>query len=169
MSEEETKNPVVQVAHIARGDDEQKVYTLSTGYKARILPVSASLIDQVTAQIKDPEVPMWFNEDKGRDEPNPSDTAYLKAMEEAAHSRGVAALDAMIMFGIELVDPIPEDDMWLKKLRKLGVEIDPEDDLDREFAFKKYIATSAEDLSILSEKSGMGEEAVTEAERQFRR
>lgn len=38
--------------------------TLPTGKKARIVPVSASLISEVTGSIKDPEVPVLYLKDK---------------------------------------------------------------------------------------------------------
>ncbi len=51
---------------------------LSSGYWVRIRPVSAHLIDGAQAQVKDPEVPVVFIEDKGRSEENPNDPALKK-------------------------------------------------------------------------------------------
>ena len=169
MSEKE-KHPVVEVAHVVNEDKTSDgTITLSTGYKARLLPVSASLIDQVTAKVKDPDVPMWLNEEKGREEPNPADPTYLKGLDDAARNRGIAAMDALVMFGVDLVDPIPEDTLWMKKLRFLGIKVDAEDPFEVEFYFKKYIAVSAEDITRVTERSGMSAEEVADAERSFRR
>lgn len=164
------KHPVVEVAHVvneaAKGDG---TVVLSTGFRARIVPVSASLIDQVTAKIKDPDVPMWKNEEKGREEPNPADPAYLKALDDAARERGIAAMDALIMFGVDLVDDIPGDSLWVKKLKFLGIDVDTDDPFEVEFYFKKYVAVSAEDVQLVTSRSGMTAGDVEAAERSFRR
>lgn len=152
--------------------DESKIRTLSTGIRAKIVPVSASLIDEVTANVKDPKVPTWHNEEKGRDEPNPNDPGYQEALQEAQRERGVAAMDAMIMFGVELVDPMPEDDKWVRKLKFVGVDIsdiDLDDEIAREFFYKKHIVVGATDLKALTEASGISEEDIAEAERTFQR
>jgi hypothetical protein len=169
-NEQKEKHPVVEVAHVVNEDsDNDGIVKLSTGYEARILPVSASLIDQVTARVKDPLVPMWMNDQKGREEPNPADPVYIQAMDDAARERGIAAMDALIMFGVELVEPIPEDTLWIKKLQYLGIEVDVEDTFEVEFYFKKYVAVSAEDVTLVTRRSGMSAEEVAEAERSFRR
>jgi hypothetical protein len=169
MSKETEKHPVVQVAHaVDTGSDEDDIVILSTGAKARIRSVSASLVDQVSARIKDPEIPMWFNDKKDREEPNPSDPIYLRALDDVARERGLAAMDALIMFGVDLVDPMPEDELWIKKLKLVGIEVDAEDELEKEFIYKKYIAVGADDVTLVTEKSGMSAESVAEADRTFR-
>ena len=56
--------------------------TLSTGVKARLKPVSQSIIQDAVALCKEPRVPMWANPDKdGREEPNPLHPDYLEAVE----------------------------------------------------------------------------------------
>jgi hypothetical protein len=177
MSDErKEKHPVVEVAHeVNAPEDTGGVTTLSTGYLAKIVPVSASLIDQVTSKVKDPEVPMWMNEEKGREEPNPADPAYLTALDEAAKDRGLAAMDALIMFGVELEEEQPENlegpdgKQWLKKLKFLGIDVDTDDPFELEFFFKKYVAVSAEDVNLVTSRSGMSAADVEAAERSFRR
>jgi len=169
MNKKEEKHPVVEVAHAVKDEKrDDGVVELSTGYKARIVAVSASLIDQVTSRIKDPDPPMWMNDSKGREEPNPADPKYLKELEEAGRQRGLAAMDALIMFGVELEDPIPSDDTWIRKLGILGITVDAEDPFEVEFYFKKYIAVSAEDVNMVTRRSGMTAEEVADAERSFR-
>lgn len=169
MAKNEDLSPAIAVARDrANGSDPDEIVYLSTGIRARIIPVSASLIDQVTSMVKDTEVPMWFDEDKGRSEPNPNDPAYLAAKVAEEHQRGVAAIDAMILFGVELVDGLPEDDTWIKKLKYLGIEVDADDPFEREFAYKKYVAVSSDDLVQLGKSSGIRQEDVTRAAKSFR-
>ena len=165
--DKETTDAVVNVAR-ERTDAEQPEIILESGVKVRVHSVAASLIDQVTAQIKDPEPPTWYNEEKGRDETNPNDPMYLRQVQEADRKRGIAAMDAIVMFGFDLVDGVPEDSLWVKKLNILGINIDAEDPVELEFAYKKYIAISPEDINLVTSKSGISQEALQEAERSFR-
>ncbi len=170
MSKEAMKEPVVMVAEKRAGEREDKVGKLSTGIRAKLSPVSASLIDEVTAKVKDPPVPTWYNEEKGRDEPNPGDPAYIEALSDAERERGKAAMDALVMFGVNLVDGVPEDDGWLAKLQFLGVVEDRElSAMEREFVYKKYIAVSAADVGKITELSGISSEELQEAEATFQR
>lgn len=157
----------------ARSKD--RVVTLSTGVRARVLPVSATLIDKAQSKVKDPEPPMFYIEEKGVSEPNYSDPRYISAKNRADVERVVAAMDAMILFGVELVDGLPENDSWKSKLRlmeKMGSidisDLDLDDDLEAEFAYKRYVATSMQDVALISAMSGIGEEDVAQAESIFR-
>lgn len=171
---EVTKSPAVQVKK-DRNRPETSEVVLSTGYRARVSPVSASLIDDVTSLIKDPDVPIYHNEDKDRDEPNPGDPTYIRALADADKKRGNAAMDALILFGVELLDPLPKDGKWLKKLlylQKRGTLslalYNLEDPDDVEFLFKRYIAVSADDIITVSKLSGIRGEDLKLAENSFR-
>ena len=147
MSEE---NPVVEVARERRqqgeGDD---ILTLSTGVRVRVRPVSASLIAEAQGRIKYPDPPMFWIESKGREEPNPDDPHYKRQCEEVDQMRGQAALDAFAMFGLELVDGLPEDDAWIRKLKILGIEFDEDDSVACEFHYKKHVAVATPDLETV--------------------
>jgi len=165
---------VTDVAKERGGQVDQPV-TLSTGVRAYVRPVAASLIDEVTARIRDPDVPTWHNPDKDRDEPNPNDPAYLRGLEDANRQRGIAAIDALVMFGVDLVDGLPEDDSWLAKLRYLEKRghldlssYDMDDQTDLEFLFKRFVAVASPDIALISMRSGVQGEAVAQAARSFR-
>ena len=165
-------SPVVDRQNDLRHQDD--VIVLSTGYTARIIPVGASLVDEVVAYIAAPKVPMFFNEDKGREEENPTDPAYVEAVAKAERERAIAVIDTLIMFGLELEEPPPADGAWLKKLCFLekrgqldlsGYDLD--DEFDREFLFKKYIATGTADLMDIGRKAGLTQEAISQAAQNF--
>lgn len=151
--------------------------TLSTGIRARIKGVPPAIIDDATTGLKDPKIPTTFDEEKGREVENPFDPEYLSAKEEVERQRGVAAMDVMIMFGVDLVDPIPDDDTWLSKLRFLArrktIPFDEtlynlEDPVEREFIFKRYVAVAGADLALISERSGIvNQGALQQAENTF--
>jgi len=162
------KNPAVQAAREEKnGVGPDGILTLSTGVKARLVPVAASLIQTVQNKIKAPPVPTWRNEDKGRDEPNPNDPIYLEKKKEVEEERGMAVIDALIMFGVELVDGLPEDKLWIRKLKVVGIEIDEADEFDVDFAYKKYICVSSEDLMKITQLAGVTSEAVSKRVESF--
>jgi len=48
--------------------------------RARVVPVSQAIIQDSMALIPEPRVPMWYNPEKEREEPNPADPDYLDAL-----------------------------------------------------------------------------------------
>jgi len=140
---QEGKSPAVDVAKERRDRDEAAV--LSTGVKARFVPVAASLISD-----------------------------YLKLMREVKEKRDKVSMDTMILFGIELLDEIPEDGAWINKLRymeKLGhlnlESYDLTDPIEREFLYKRYIAVSSDDLIEILKRSGISEDDIAQAMKTF--
>lgn len=168
-------SPAVDAAKsISNRDGNDNVLTLPSGDRIKIIPVSATLIDEVVSRVDDPEVPIFHNPDKDRDEPNPNDPKYLRDVAAAERKRGIAAMDAMVMFGIDLIDGVPPKDQWLKKLKvmeKMGhvnlSAYDMDDPIDREFLYKRYILSDANLLNMIGRASGVAAEDVQRAERSF--
>jgi len=77
-------------------------------------------------------------------------------------------MDAMIMFGFELVDGVPEGDGWIKQLKLLSIDVsDSDDEVEREFLYKKFVVVTPEDLKLVTDISGLSAEAIREAEASF--
>lgn len=168
-----TKKAAIEVSKERRDGSGQESVELPYGVTAKIVPVPPQLIEEVTSKIKDPEVPIWHNEDKGRDEPNPNDPDYLKALDEANTLRGIASVDAFALFGIDL-EAMPEDDKWLRKLlfmEKRGLidlsDYDLDDPDELEFVYKRYVALNGNVLNVIVKASGVSEEEVQAAEASF--
>jgi len=161
-----------QVAGGASGE-----HTLSTGVAVRLTPVSMTLIAEAQATVPEPPVPMWHNEDKDKDEPNPDHPDYLKAVAKADEDRNRASLDALVMFGVDLVDGVPEDSEWIPKLKfskKMGfvsVDLDSFDltnKIELEYLYKRYVALATPDMvSVMKYCAGVGEEEVSTAAANF--
>lgn len=154
-----------------QGDD---VVTLSTGVRVRLHPVSSSLIEDLKSVIPFPEVPVVHIEEKDRDEENPNDPVYLAKVDETNRKRGEAALAGLLEFGVELLDGLPEDDTWLRKLQRLAKKnlldltgFDPKDDFDKEFLYKRYVAVAGDDLRILAPLHGLNPMGVAKARATF--
>ena len=144
------------------------------GLSIRIEPVPINLLDDVTSRIKDPKPPMVFIKDKDRDEPNPDDPDYLSALEDADNVRNRAAMDAMVLFGIDLIDGLPENESWIKKLKYLErldrldlSNYDLKDELDKEFLYKRYIIADAEVIRLITEASGVSPKEIESLEKSF--
>lgn len=164
----------VKVAKDRAAGNHAGIVTLRNDVRVKLVPVSTALLDEVTSRIEQPEVPVWHNEAKGRDEPNPDDPRYVRAMEEYNRQRGLAVMDALCMFGVELIDGLPEDEGWLKKLRFMekrksisldGYDLD--DPLDVEFLYKRYIAVDNEVINMITSMSTISEEDVEQAVNSF--
>jgi len=149
------------------------VMVSSRGIKIHISPVSPIVINKVRQAIKKPKVPVYHNEDTGRDEENPNHPDYLEAIAEYNDKIGMAMLDTAAVFGIELVDPMPAPETWVKKIKymiKQGLledEYDFDDTDDLEFLFIRYFAVSTDELMI-AVRGVIPEEAVEQHRESFR-
>ena len=168
------KSAVLATAKSNHGSEEDTVFDLPYGVKGRVVAVSARLIDDVLRRIKDPEVPVVFIEDKGREEPNYSDPTYLRAMRDAEAERNAAGMDAMLMFGLQIVGELTTDG-WLTNLKmmdKMGrVDLsvyDLNDPMELEYVYKRYIASTAEVFDKIGKVSGISPEEVAKAEATFK-
>jgi hypothetical protein len=162
MSSDQNSNPALDVVKRNTRDEAGKEITLSTGIRAILTPVASSLIIEAQSEIEDPIVPMQEIEGKPGKYENPHDPDYLKAKKKAEKARVEAGIDTMIIMGVELVDGLPENDGWIKKLKYLEKRgrislkgYDLKDELDREFLYKRHIAMSSDDWMLLNEISGI--------------
>ncbi len=154
--------------------DSEDVVTLSRGIRMKVVPIPPGLLEDILSSIEEPEVPMWYNPDKERDEPNPMDPGYLRAKKQVDREQTVATMDTIALFGMELVDGLPDDDSWVRKLQFLEKrgrvnldDYDLDDELDREFLYKRYIALGAKDFELVQRKvMGLSEEEIELARKQ---
>lgn len=159
---------------IARGQGEEDVFTLSTGVRVRLHPVSSSLVEEMRTSVPMPEVPVVYIEAKDREEENPNDPKYIEDVQSAELRRNDAMFDALCMFGVELEDGLPEDGLWLRKLRLLEKRgrldlsgFDLNDDFDLEFVYKRYVAVAGADLQVIGGLHGFRPMEVARARALF--
>lgn len=170
-----SSDPVAQaVTKVAKDQATDDILTLRSGVRIKLIPVPASLIDAVTSKIKEPEIPIVTLDD-GRDTANPVDPIYIKEMDEVRRLRGLAAIDAMAIFGVELVDGLPPDSEWLNKLMQMesmgmldiSEKYDLNDPLMKELVYKKFVGVTTDVITKVTEISGISPEEVAEAEESF--
>ena len=111
------KPAAVQVANERKQDEEKGARTVERfGVRARLIPVPEGILEDAERRIEDPPVPIIKDDEQGTEYENPSDPQYLRELGEADAKRGIAAIEAMCLFGVQLFDGLPEDDTWRKKL-----------------------------------------------------
>jgi hypothetical protein len=157
----DNQNPALKAVKKNRVLSGEEV-VLSTGIRAKLTAVSSSSIIEAQAEIVDPPVPMVKIDGKAGEFENPNDPDWIEAKRKIQMERVQAGIDTLIIMGVELVDGLPEDNGWLKKLQYLErrgrislKSYDLEDELDREFLYKKHIAMSSDDWEMLNQISGI--------------
>lgn len=168
------RSPAVDIAR-RRQSEQDGVTTLSTGVRVRLRPIPPGTMQEARASIAPPRVPKWVNPDKDREEDNPNDPEYLAALAECNRQRIQVIQEVALMFGLELVDGVPEGDAWTRNLEWLGRKgridlrgYDLSDPLDREFLYKKHCALGDQDWQIVIRQMGVTSAEVDEAADNFR-
>ena len=132
-------------------------------------------MQEALRSIKHPTVPTWINPDKNREEENPNDPEYLDALVEYSHQRSQVIEEVAFMFGLELVDAVPEPGdldrnlQWLARKGRIDLTgYDLSDPVDREFLYKKHCALAQSDWGIIGRLMGVSPEEVDAAAETFR-
>lgn len=146
--------------------DFSKPFLSSTGIQITLKAAPALLIEQSQSLIKAPKPPKQKLED-GREVVNELHPDHQEALQRYDRECNMAALDTMVMFSVGLPDGLPEDKDWIKQLKYLekhnrfslnGYDLDDED--DREFIYKRYIALGNDELLLVSKINGIRQEDV---------
>lgn len=160
------------VAKENKGDSDE--VTLKSGYRVKFHPVSYNVLYGGSADIVDPEPPMQPHPDgEGRAPvPNPTEPNYLATIRKNELLRSSAIQDNLYLFGLELLDPMPKDNLWLEKLI-LAKHVSKEDadsagELQKELWFKKYIIADVETLQNLLRMTDISEEGIARAGAAFK-
>jgi len=150
---------------------------LSTAVVLKPKKVSPFAFQAVAARFKDPKVPEFYNENKGRNEPNPMHPDYLQAVTDVEIARSMATIDATIALGTTLVSvpqgfPNPDDDDWLDDLEAAEIIIDRSNKRLRYRTWVKFVAApSVQDVQTIISKVlkniGVTDEEVAKATASF--
>ena len=159
---------------------ETDIKTLPGGVRVKFNQISLSILDAINHKFPDPEPPLVEIEgkstpDKPYYESNPNDPDYAIQLRNVAQERGTAMIDAMIIMGVELVDGVPDNEGWLKTLqfnqKVTGVPdlsgYDLEDEMEKEFVFKKFYAIGRDGMKELAKYTGVTEEGIDDAMSSF--
>lgn len=154
--------------------------TLSTGVVLRLKRAAAWALTEVQRQMAlgQPKPPVYHNPDKGRDEVNEADPAYVEAL--AAHLLRLTErlYEVCVATGTEIVSlpeglPPPQDDGWRDVLASVGIPLS-DDPRRRYIEWVKYVAAPGNDdwntvTTPLLRQVGTLEEDIAAAVALFRR
>lgn len=151
-------------------EDEDKFHVvLSSGIVLRIKPVPPLALRRAVTSVPPPAVPIVYIESKGREEPNPNDPDYLKAVQEYEQNQILRMTDVLFFLGtaIESIpDGLegPEGDEWIAELEVLNLPV------DKDNKYKRYLSWLT-DYALMTERDiaktvtkCLGVSGVTEVE-----
>lgn len=175
----DTTIPTAARAVEATEDENSDFARLSSGVVLRLHKAPPYAIQTATQQAGDqPEPPLVYIETNGRNEPNPDDPDYKRALARWRLRQSELLSNVLFLLGtsIEHVPegvPRVEDDGWIDKLRVIGIPIDSQNEHERYLAWLRYVALeSPKDISYLIQSvirgSGATEEDVQQALDSFR-
>lgn len=141
----EASKLISEVAAIAESlEYEGKVLecTLSSGVILECKPVPPLAMREVAIRVPAPQVPTWHNPDKDRDEPNPNDPDYLKALELYQAEQLFRVTEVIMLLGTQVKElpdgfPGPERVDWIEPLLVLGVV--EQDTIDHANKWARYL------------------------------
>lgn len=137
----------------------------STGVTITLKAAPALLVQQAVSSVKAPPIPT--QEIDGKVVKNELHPDYQKALEEWELKRSMASIDAMVLFSVGLPEGLPKDENWIKQLKyfeKLGhFELngyDLNDEDDKEFVYKRYMALGKAELDAVGILNGVSQEDI---------
>lgn len=152
------------VVHEEGKQDGQEVPTLklSTGVVLKLKKFSFMRVQSILSKFKDPEIPLVYDKERGRDLRNPDDPTYLAKKAEVETERMMAVVDAIAVFGTDIESvpngfPLPSDDSWIDELEFVNVvTVDRTSELARKLNWIKYVAVrDPEDLVKIANEFGV--------------
>lgn len=151
------------------GDNE---FELSTGVVLRGKPIPPLVFINLQAADEPPEMPK-FKDNAGTVYTNPDDPSYIEKMKNWNDKQNKRLLNAMIIFGTEIVSvpkgiPKITEDEWIDLLETADVETKPENQSWRRLWWTMtYAAVNESDFELISQTigrlSGVPEEDVDKA------
>lgn len=169
---------VAAKAAVAQKEKKEKkpqddIVVLMSGIRVRYRPVGANAIREVQSMIPDAVIPTYTDPNTGKEEPNPAHPKYAAELKEVDALRTTAAMDVLMLRGIELVDEIPEDLTWLdqfvflKLISKEDAKFAQNNPIALELYYKKYVVADANVITQLGQLAGVTQEMIAEARDSF--
>jgi len=174
-----SEQQALEAAAAQQTDGAANILALKSGVVLKVRRVSTHAIREAVMRIEEPQPPMVFLEDKGREEPNPEHPDYKKAMAQHAEAIGLAAANVTLLMGttVESVpDDVPkqEEDDWIDNLEFFGITVDKNNPRARYLAWLRFCAINTDEdmvrtLYTVAKVTGVTEEDVDQAVQSFRR
>lgn len=162
------------IAKAIDSGEEDNLICLSTGVVLRAKQANPNVLIRIMTANPRPKPPTYFNETIGREMENPDHPDYIKQVQAWEMEYNSGMLNALVGLGTELVSvpkkfPKPDDDLWLKDYRALGLPIVTDSAAWRYITWVLFKAAVIDkDTQLIGEKvkklSGVKEADVKSAE-----
>lgn len=131
---------IERVKRVGRGAE----FTLSNGIILRIKSVPPFLVQAVQNEFRTPTPPKVMIEEKGREEENPNDPAYLRLLEELDEQQSLAINDLFLAAGTEVISVpdgyfMPEEDDWISVVEFAQNITGKDIHIERDNQVKRYL------------------------------
>jgi len=152
-----------------------KITTTQSGYRVKLVPVAANVLREAMSRIPDALTRVFTNPTDGKEYENPAHPEYIAEVKLVEEERTKASMNAMVLFGMELLDDIPEDNEWLEKCRFAKLISDDEykeaisadGKYMREMLFKNFIVSDFKVINQIASMSGVTKEMIALARDSF--
>ncbi len=152
-----------------------KITVTPSGYRVKLVSVAANVIREAQARIPDAITRTYTNATDGKEYENPAHPEYIAEVKIVEEERTKAAMSVMVLFGMELLEPIPDDNEWLEKCRfaKLVTKEEYEEAISddgkymREMLFKTYVVSDFSVINQIASMSGVTQEMIAKARETF--
>lgn len=119
-------------------------FTLSNGIVLTIKSVPPYLAQAVQNEFKMPQPPKVYMEEKGREEENPNDPAFLREINEIAEKQQLATNDLYLAVGTAIKSVPenmfgPDDDGWILQVEFASKLVGTDLHIEREDQIKRYL------------------------------
>ena len=176
----EKSNNVAAKAAVAQKESktnkktQDDIVVLASGIRVRYRPVGANAIREFQANIPDAVPPTFTDPATGKEQPNPASPSYMANQKLVDEERTSAAMNALMLGGIELVDGMPDRDealldRWefLKLISEEEAIFAKKNDTAYELYYKKYVVADANVITQLGQLAGVTQEMIAEARDSF--
>lgn len=152
-----------------------KITVTQSGYRVKLVPVAANVLREAQSRIPDAITRTFTNPTDGKEYENPAHPEYIAEVKVVEEQRTKASMNAMILFGMELLDDIPEDNEWLEKCQFAKLISDDEykeaisadGKYMREMLFKNFVVSDFTVINQIASMSGVTKEMIAEARGSF--
>ena len=154
----------------------ERIHQFSTGVRFTFKRIGTMLMYDAQAAIVDPDPPLMYVPGPGgkqRAVENYDQPQWKAILDRHAQERNFAVINAIIINGVRLVDPIPPDEEWYDDL---SITLDLSGymrngeltESSRRFLYVKYVAVaSPDDFSLLLRLANASDEDIQESVETF--
>lgn len=135
------------------------IFVASNGLRLKLRRVSQMVMLDSARRLTPPRPPKVFLEEKGRDEENPNDPEYIRALRNYSIDTGMLGMATYFVLGTTIIEPLPTDltpvqsDEWVELLLAVDPTIDIPATGPRRYLMwlKMYALSDSDNTALLTQ------------------